>query len=203
MESVRKRLTLDATAGNQKMWVTKEKERIIHIDVVKELAVKPNCWMDSRRLAFKDEIFDTIFFDPPYYGGVQRGTMWFATPDKETWDKMVQKNNPGGKSGEFPSYYGVDLYKTKSALIAYIYNSVKEFERVLKQDGLLWLKWNEARIPLNNILVIFKEKWALLLRIKVSKAEGSVSKKIATYWCLFSKKSELKGEKTEELKNGK
>ncbi|GAI63776.1 unnamed protein product, partial [marine sediment metagenome] len=63
-------------------------------------------------------------------------------------------------------YYGWDVYKTRQALIRHIIKAQKEFHRILTDDGLLWLKWNELEIKLLNILGIFQQ-WDELMRLYV------------------------------------
>ena len=187
-----RRLHLDATAGNRKIWKC-DSENFIYIDIQKRLAIKPLMFADSRCLPFKDEIFDNIFFDPPHKWGTSSGM--YVIPDKETWDKkrINWPSHAYRQTSQIPSYYGWDIYKSRSSLIAYIYRSLKEFKRVLKKDGLLWVKWNDMVISFTKLLAVFEEDWRLLLRIPVRYISGTRSKsKTKTLWLLFEKKEEKK-----------
>lgn len=179
-------MNLDATAGNRKIW-KRNSENFIYIDIQKKLAIKPLIFADSRQLPFEDKFFDNIFFDPPHKWGTKTGM--YVIPDKETWDKkrLTWKSHAYRQTSQIPSYYGWDIYNSRSQLISYIYRSVKEFRRVLKDDGLLWVKWNDMQISFHNLLTLF-EDWRLLMRIPVRYISGTRSKsKTKTLWLLFEK----------------
>lgn len=177
-----KRLTLDATAGNRRMWESNS-ENIIYLDIEKKLTIKPNIFADTRILSFKDECFDNIFFDPPYCWAVYSGM--YAFPDLESYNKAKEKWKRAEEYCKIPPYYGMDKYSNRSALIAYIYRSLKEFHRVLKDDALLWFKWNDMVIPFSNILALF-EDWKLLMKI-YNVRTGGKGKTAKTFWFVFEK----------------
>lgn len=182
------RLHLDATAGNRKIW-KRDSENFIYIDIQKKLEIKPIIFADSRCLPFRDNFFDNIFFDPPHKWGTMSGM--YVIPDKETWDKKCQtyESRKRIKPCKIPSYYGWDIYSNRSAFIAYLYRSLKEFRRILKDDGLLWVKWNDMEISFTKLLALFKDDWNLLMRIPVCFVSGTRSYSSSkTRWFLFEKK---------------
>jgi len=173
-------LILDATAGNRKMWRKKDYLDIIYLDIEKGLEVKPTIIADNTQTPFKDKTFHTIFYDPPHTWGSQTFYYSFKTLDE------CRKVYPSAHST--PSYYGWDKYKSKSALINHLYKASKEFMRILKDDGLLWIKWNEMSIPLNTVLAVFHE-WDELMRIYVESPTQTAGQS-QTYWICMAKKKE-------------
>jgi len=171
-------MILDATAGNRTMWRHKDSENIIYVDIEKRLEVKPTLFADDRKLPFRGRQFDTIFFDPPHaYGG---GSLLFTSPfHTAEYRARFRDKDP-------TSYYGWDKYKTKSELLRYIYQAQAELRRVLKDDGLLWLKWNEMNISVRTILHLLQD-WRLLLELPV-KHKAQRLGKMQTYWLCLEKK---------------
>jgi len=171
-------MILDATAGNRTMYETKDVNKIIYIDIEKQLWRKPTIYADCTRTPFKPKTFHTIFFDPPHD--------WGAEPFDFEQGKFT-KRRQWARTYPFQfTYYGWDKYKNRTQLIKFIYNAQKEFLRILKDDGLLWLKWNEVRIPLNNILAIFKN-WQILMILRVNDPTHTASEH-QTYWVCMCKK---------------
>lgn len=185
-------MNLDATAGNRKMWRTKHTQNIIYIDIQKKLAVKPLIFADSRCSPFQDKTFNNIFFDPPHAWG--RNTGIYVIPDKETWDKKRQHYKTYDKTAEIPSYYGWDIYTNRSSFMSYIYRSIREFTRILKDNGLLWVKWNDTEVSFSRLLTFFENDWTLLMSVPVHWVSGTRSySSSATKWFLFEKKIESVG----------
>ena len=175
-------MILDATAGNRTMWQTKKAEDIIYIDIEKQLKTKPTIFADNTNTPFLSEIFDTIFYDPPH--------RWGGEPFFHGQVGFLQKRQWARTKPFAWTYYGWDKYKTRLQLIKHIYHAQKEFKRILKQDGLLWLKWNECEISLNRILAIFSD-WTEIMRLYISDPTHTASKH-QTYWiCLTKKKKEI------------
>jgi hypothetical protein len=57
-----------------------------------------------------------------------------------------------------PVYYGIERYPNRSALVSYIYKAEKELKRVLKPDGILWVRWCEmTSMNHNQVLGIFSD----------------------------------------------
>ena len=74
-------MILDATAGNRAIWQHKNCDKIVYMDLEKKLERKPSIFADNRHCPFKDNIFHTIFFDPPYdYGNIHP---FYMFPNKE------------------------------------------------------------------------------------------------------------------------
>jgi DNA modification methylase len=175
-------LILDATAANRTMWINKDVEHIIYMDMEKKLTVKPDIFCMNTQSPFRDATFDIIFYDPPHFFN-DTGS-FYSIPDKETYLKKWQGY------GEIPRYYGGDKYKTQAALIHHVFDAQKEFQRILKPDGLLWLKWNETYITIHTVMHLF-ENWSELLRIPVRLSNPNRTQK-QTYWvCLCKKKQKL------------
>lgn len=171
-------MILDATAGNRTMWQHKRHPHIIYIDVEKKLEVKPTMWASNEHTPFPDELFDAIFYDPPHnWGGAIH---YFSFPSKA--ERMEVFPNASG----IPTYYGWDKFKTRNRLIKHIYNTQKEFRRILKPDGLLWFKWNEMRIALSRILGAFAE-WQVLLTLYIEDPTHTAGHH-QTYWICMCKK---------------
>jgi len=170
-------MILDATAGNRTMWELKDYPNIIYSDMERKLKNKPTLYADNTTLPFLDGIFDTIFYDPPHnWGGGDEPNPIYPSEIK----KWKQKHVPFAFT-----YYGWDKYKTRVGLFRHVYAAQKEFQRVLKPDGLLWFKWNEMRIPLDRILACFSD-WLTLLTLRVNDVSHTASEH-QTFWICFAK----------------
>jgi len=171
-------MILDATAGNRTMWTTKDAENIIYIDIERKLERKPTIFADNTSTPFLDKAFDTIIYDPPHGWG--KGHPFYKYPDHETFAQRW----PG--YGKYPRYYGWEKNLSKAALIGSIYYAQREFLRILKDDGVLWLKWNEVLIPLHNILSVLIG-WTELLRLHIEAPTHTAGEQ-KTYWVMLCKK---------------
>ena len=162
-------MILDATAGNRIIWQTKETDTIIHIDIEKQLERKPTLFADNTRTPFKDKQFDTIFYDPPHAWSFN--SIFWGFPDKDTFKANHPKDNR-----QFPPYYGMERYKSKTALVTHLYKAQKEFMRV---SDILCFKWNETSHIIDKILPLFKP-WV----VKYMKKHHSTMKrgKSTTWW---------------------
>jgi len=173
-------MILDATAGNRSMWTHKNSKNIIYIDIEKQLWNKPTIYADCTQTPFKDKTFNAIFFDPPHD--------WGAEPFDFEMGKFL-KSRQWGKTYPFQfTYYGWDKYKTKQELIVFIYKAQKEFYRILKDDGLLLVKWCEVKIPKNRFLAIF-ENWRLLMELPIGDPTHTWGE-YQTYWFIMEKKEQ-------------
>jgi hypothetical protein len=179
-------MILDATASNRAIYETKECKNIVYLDVEKKLERKPTIFADNTQLPFRDEVFDTVFYDPPYYW--LQGKSFYGIPDIATWKQIHPDDNR-----KVPVYYGVDKVKSRGQLIANIYRAFSEFNRTLKRDGLVWFKWCNFQIPLRNI-INFLIDWIVLIKLKVSDSsqvgwfKGENRKQ--TFWVCFAKKGD-------------
>jgi hypothetical protein len=145
----------------------------------KKLEVKPTVFADNKNTPFLDATFDTIFYDPPHAYGAY--TSRHSQPSRA---QMIAKYQDKRSN---PPYFGWDKYKTEMALLHHVFDAQKEFKRILKDDGLLWLKWNEVCIHLGTIIRLF-EDWTEMMCILVD-ASVHTAGKCNTYWvCLCKKK---------------
>jgi len=141
-------LILDATAGNRVMWQIKGiVNPAIFIDKQKRLERPPTIFATDELTPFSDKTFDTIFFDPPHHWN-WKSTL-FGCPDAKSWQRRDGR--------KIPTYYGMELYKTRAELVKYVWQAQKEFFRILKDDGLLWLKWCEIKISLERALIFLTD----------------------------------------------
>jgi len=170
-------MILDATAGNRTMWKTKNDKDIIYLDIEKKLEIKPTIYTDNTNTPFLPEAFDTIVYDPPHMYGDK--SSYYVHPDSKSFKEKWQGY------GEIPRYYGGDKYKNQMELIVHIYKAQKEFHRIIKDDGLLWLKWNETCISLNRVLRLF-ENWFIMLVLPIKSPTQTAGTK-KTYWICLKK----------------
>jgi len=170
-------MILDATAANRTMWGKKNMEGIIYIDIEHKLEVKPTIYADNTSTPFLPKFFDSIFYDPPHGWG--EGHPFYKYPDaksfKEKWKGY----------GDIPRYYGWDKYKSQQELLTHLYRAQREFHRILKDDGILWLKWNTMLISINRILSIF-DLWFVMLDLRI-RAPTQTAGSSQTYWVAMMK----------------
>jgi hypothetical protein len=165
------------------MWEQKENPNILFIDVEKELQRKPNVFASNVNLPFKDSQFSTVFYDPPFKWNCD-DHQFFSFPNREKLHKMYPDIRPDTNP---PSYYGIDRYKTRTELVSYIYRSEKELYRVLKEDGILWLRWCEmVNMTHNQVLAIF-QNWRICLTHEIGNSKR-VTGESASYWFMLMKK---------------
>lgn len=133
METNDKRV-LDVTAGARMMWFDKHNPDVVFTDIRTDslilcdgraLNVHPDIEVDFRNLPFTDKSFYLVVFDPPHLEKL----------GQKTW--MAQK-------------YGVLLPTWETD----IKQGFDECMRVLKPNGVLIFKWNEAQVNLNKVLDI-------------------------------------------------
>ena len=170
-------MILDATAGNRTMWKDSPPDDTIFIDIEKKLEIKPTIFADNTNTPFLPKTFDAIFYDPPHMYGDK--SSYYVFPDSKSFKEKWQGY------GKIPRYYGGDKYKNQQELIVHIYKAQKEFHRILKDDGLLWLKWNETAITANRVLKLFDHFTAIL--VLPTKAPSQTAGTHQTYWVCFKK----------------
>ena len=170
---------LDATSGNKTMWKKNESDKILWIDIEEELEYAPDILMDCTNTDFNDGRFHTIFFDPPHEWGRKKYSNIFTIPNR------THPNYAKYKLGGGDTYYGWDKYETKSKLLMFISKSQNEFYRILSNDGCLWVKWNEYKIKVSEIIPLFLN-WDLMMRTYGTPPRQESQTK--TYWLLFMKK---------------
>lgn len=172
---------LDATAGNRSIWRTKADPRILFIDIEPELEVPPDMVLDCTATGFSDKSFHTIIFDPPHGVNYQKWIGIMTSPNRSRF--------PPHWKNKQPSYYGLDKFKTRVGLQEFIIASIREFRRVLQDDGCLWIKWGERTISIGEVVSIIKrEGYQEMLRIPVKGPKTPSHGE--TYWVMFMKKRE-------------
>jgi len=83
------------------------------------------------------------------------------------------------------TYYGLKYAPNKQAMIKLIYNAQREFKRILKDDGLLWLKWCEVSWRLNRVLSVMND-WRALMTITCTDKTHTLGEQ-QTYWVCMEK----------------
>jgi len=129
---------LDVTSGARMMWFDKNNQDVMFTDIRsvdlvlcdgRALNINPDIEVDFRDLPFSDDSFHLVVFDPPHLEKL----------GQKTW--MAQK-------------YGVLLPTWETD----IKRGFDECMRVLKPNGVLIFKWNEAQINLNQVLKVIGER---------------------------------------------
>lgn len=171
-------MILDATAGNRLLWLVKKSDNIVYLDRQTRLQVKPTIFADNTQTPFMPKCFDTIIFDPPHdIGG---GDGFFSHPNAEEYNKIYSHKR------DTPTYYGAEIFNSKTQLIKYIYHAQEEFKRILKDDGLLIVKWCDIQLTLNRFIIIFLD-WTLLMQIRADQPTHTF-KQNKTYWLYMEKR---------------
>jgi len=163
---------LDATAGNRIMWPYKNPPNVVFMDRELKLGRPPHIFADFRFCPFRENVFETVIFDPPHK--ITRNMPpWWNSPE-------MDKNPAGSKwPGSTKSWYG--FYETKIEMLSSIYKGQKEFARIAKR---LCLKWSEISVPLWNILPLFDE-WEKKHEVSRKMKTG----KIPHFWITFIRSS--------------
>lgn len=118
-------MMLDATAGNRMMWKnTKTPPNTVFFDKEPYLKIPPDIVGIWERLPFRDNVFDTIIFDPPHYPNFGPNSR-HANPKSHSWFGM---------------------FGTKKKLVRAMAKGLQEFIRVGKSDVRLCFKWCDTRI---------------------------------------------------------
>tara|TARA_Y100000310_G_scaffold19750_1_gene19319 strand:+ start:241 stop:618 length:378 start_codon:yes stop_codon:yes gene_type:complete len=84
---------LDATAGNRSQWgyTKRGNQGVVFIDRDTRLWNPPHIFADFRFLPFRNDVFDVVLFDPPYYirGNTPSSDKWFFwNPDGKKKEKI-------------------------------------------------------------------------------------------------------------------
>ena len=156
----RLKTVLDPASSMRSFYFNKTDERVVFGDIREDethllcngqtIEIKPDEVMDFRAIPYADETFQLVIFDPPH----------LLHLSEKSW--MRKK-------------YGVlDSQTWREDLT----QGFAECFRVLKTNGTLVFKWNEASIKVNEILKLTDEK--PLLGHPSGKRRG-------THWILFVK----------------
>lgn len=171
-------MILDATAGNRTMWQKKNIKDIIYLDIEKMIKVKPIIYADNTSTPFLPGSFDTIFYDPPHdYGRDDTDILEMS----RTQLKCARKHER-----RLHNYYGYKYAKNRVTMIKLLYGANKEFNRILKDEGLLWLKWCEIKLPVHRMLTIF-DNFTVLMLLPITSPQHTMGKQ-QTYWVCMKKK---------------
>jgi len=124
---------LDVTAGNRMMWQDKEHPLFVFMDKNIHASRPPNVFGVWEHLPFRDDSFETVFFDPPHKFNRRSG--FWADPKSS-------------------NYYGADIRREK--LVSGIYRGTRELLKVAKR---LCFKWCDDEISLGRILSLIPREW--------------------------------------------
>lgn len=171
---------VDFTAGNRSIWTLKDSPHILFLDKEPDLSMAPDILCDSTNTDLPPDSKFFAVFDPPHEWGKEKNGSLFTTPNREVWNKKW----PSHSREAPPVYYGADKYQTKTELLHYIYEAQKEIARILINGGVLFFKWSENSIAINDVLKYFT-LWEVALRIPVGYA-GKTAKQ--SYWFLMLRK---------------
>lgn len=135
-----KKIILDACCGGRMFWFQKQYPQAIYIDNRREskglvklrpnFEVNPDIKMDFRKLAFQNNQFKLIVWDPPHLHSLSLNSIMrkkYGCLNKKTWKKDLTQG-------------------------------FNELWRVLAPYGTLVFKWNTYEIPFKEVLSCFKEK---------------------------------------------
>ncbi len=193
---------LDATAGNRLIWMKKESPFILWADIEPQLERKPDIVMDCRKTNFPNNYFNVIIFDPPHGWGEKTGEKFFSCRNEKEARIFVEKWKMKYRG---VNYYGMDKYQSKTQLLNYIHRSQLEFYRILKDEGILFMKWCELKIPYGNIKPFFSN-WNEMIKLRINDSSQSLGN-TQTWWLMLMKKplgefeqSELASEGEKALK---
>lgn len=160
MSSNRKYI-LDACCGGRMFWFNKHHPNAVYIDNRTleptkmsnrtTLEVKPDWCMDFREMTFDDDSFSLVVFDPPHM---------LRAGDKSYLAKKYGYLNPKTWKDDLRAGFN-------------------ECIRVLRPQGTLIFKWNEAHISVNEVI-----KLAPVQPLFGNRASG---KNLKTHWIVFMK----------------
>jgi len=190
-------MILDATAGNRHIWKAKHDDRITFMDIEPELEIPPDVLGDNTNTDFEDGQFSNIFYDPPHSWGATSGI--YTLKNHEESKAYWKKYNRPAYVRKTPGYYGLDKYKTKDELLKHVSKAQMEAYRILRDDGVYWVKWCEVKIPLKEVLALFIN-WDVMMRIRCEHNHHGQSKQdnsdstTKTYWVMMMKSRDLKQE---------
>ena len=175
-------MILDAGCGNRAMWQHKDNSDIVFIDIEKQLTIKPDLFASNTTLPFTAESFDTVFFDPPFKWNCGDHP-FFSFPNVQMRNAMYPDIKDNRK---VTGYYGIERYKTRSALVSYIFRAERELRRILKPDGILWVRWcNMTSMTEKHVLGIFKD-WHHCLTHEINSSKQTTSD-IGSWWFMLMK----------------
>lgn len=158
------KLVLDACCGGRMFWFNKKQPDTVFMDNRTleptkmsngaTLEVAPDVIGDFRKMPFADESFALVVFDPPHM---------LTAGDKSYLAKKYGYLNPKTWEDDLRSGF-------------------EECFRVLRPAGTLIFKWNEAHIPVKDVI-----KLSPVQPLFGNRASG---KNLKTHWLVFMKGSD-------------
>jgi len=154
-----KKIILDACCGSRMFWFDKENPNVMFTDIRSEeitacdgrtVTVRPDLIADFRNLPFENDSYKLVVFDPPH--DMYAGRKSFTSQKYGNLDK--------------------DNWRTD------LKQGFDECMRVLEPNGILIFKWNELRVKVNELLIVFD--YQPLFGHKSGKANK-------THWICFMK----------------
>lgn len=128
------------------MWRNKNPPLTIFMDRESRLARPPDIIADNRFCPFRDDVFECVIYDPPYY--VRSKASSISSP--WIFDNPDLKKTP--KTGGNPfSHFGI--YYSKRELFNNLYRASREFLRISKR---LCFKWGDGDYGLWRIIPFFR-----------------------------------------------
>ena len=167
-------MMLDATAGHRSMWRNKNPPNTIFIDRELALYKPPDVFADFRFCPFRDNVFECVIFDPPYY--IRNDNNWyFWNPDGKKIDKRT-KDHPNPTK---ITHYG--LYRSKKEVLTNLIGGSREFYRISKR---LCFQWGEGVFSLWQVLPLFKP-WKMIYKREIIKKRAGLKRKSSLFWVTF------------------
>lgn len=160
---------LDATAGNRAFWKNKNPPNVIFLDKEIELAIPPDVFAIWQHLPFREKVFETTLFDPPH----DRFSPTSVHMNPKGWYEPEIRN--GRRIGG--TFWG----SLERGWAGQFYSAQKEFARV---SDRLCLKWNNTKIPLERVLLLFEE-WKEIYRTEYN--TNMRRGKTQTWWVTFTR----------------
>jgi hypothetical protein len=176
-------MILDAGCANRCMWRYKNNPNIIFLDRQKKLERKPDIYASNTNLPFKNDTFDTVFYDPPHAWNIPTHPFYSYPNNTELHAKYPDMK----QRGFAPSYYGIELYKTREELVKYIYEAEKELYRVLKSDGVMWLRWSNLKTMSEKQALNLFPRWVTCTVHEIRSSHETLSS-MGSFWFMLMKK---------------
>ena len=173
-------IIIDLTAGNRHIYGGKTipdelkdpTDTIIFCDIERNLRIPPNIICDNTHLPIRDKTVHKIVYDPPQWNF---GTSIHGDPQ--------EKRGSGNRSWR-ASYWG--NFKNVKTLFRLFVGGTRESSRVLKENGMLYLKWCDAIVPLRRIIQVFSNFAEIGRKEWPSRSGRSTTR---TYWIWFRLRS--------------
>ena len=155
-------MNIDVTAGYRMMWPNKNPPHTLFMDKNTESDRPPDIFACWEHMPFRDNVFETVFFDPPHKVGRTTGRGFWATPSHK-------------------NYYGIDISHTKFR--TGVYKGTREFLRVAKR---LCFKWNDIELTPFRVMSLFPKEWKQINHHVINKG---LRTKTLTHWITFIRSS--------------